>query len=259
MGVGVHREALGAGRGEVGVGLAGVAELELELGDQVGDRRPVALEALQHDRRALVVQAHQLHRVDQAGQRLAGQAAAAGEGRLRAAPSRCGRRGPPARGSRSRSAGGRRRPATRVRAPRSGSVRWTCTDDAQVVSMKTWASPVSRSSALRAPTRPCRQCRRHPCRRRRSRRCRRRRWSRRRWRRSSRRRWSRRRCRRRPHRRCRRRPVPGAAGTPVGSTPSVVISSSPRGLSGVVVMDPPHSVRDGAVRPGCASSVVRCT
>ena len=34
--VGVHREALGARRGQVGVGLAGVAELELELGDQLG-------------------------------------------------------------------------------------------------------------------------------------------------------------------------------------------------------------------------------
>ena len=82
VGVGVHREALGAGRREVGVGLAGVAELELELGDEVGDRGPVALEPLQHDGGALVVQAHQLHRVDQPGERLAGQAAAAGEGRL---------------------------------------------------------------------------------------------------------------------------------------------------------------------------------
>ena len=36
VGVGVHREALGARRGEVGVGLAGMAELELQLGDQVG-------------------------------------------------------------------------------------------------------------------------------------------------------------------------------------------------------------------------------
>ena len=59
VGVGVHREALRAGRGEVGVGLAGVAELELQLGDQVAHGRPVALQALQHDGRALVVQAHQ--------------------------------------------------------------------------------------------------------------------------------------------------------------------------------------------------------
>ena len=34
VGVAVHREALRPGRGEVGVGLAGVAERELELGDQ---------------------------------------------------------------------------------------------------------------------------------------------------------------------------------------------------------------------------------
>ena len=39
VGVGVHREALRPGRGEVGVGLAGVAELELELGDQVDQGR----------------------------------------------------------------------------------------------------------------------------------------------------------------------------------------------------------------------------
>ena len=37
VGVGVHGEALCAGRGEVGVGLARVPQLELELGHQVGD------------------------------------------------------------------------------------------------------------------------------------------------------------------------------------------------------------------------------
>ena len=82
VGVGVDREALGPRRGEVGVGLAGMAELELQLRDQVADGRPVALQALQHDGGALVVQAHQLHRVDQPGERLAGEAAAAGERRL---------------------------------------------------------------------------------------------------------------------------------------------------------------------------------
>ena len=80
--VAVHREALGAGGSEVGVGLARVAELQLELGDQVGQRGPVALQALQHHRRALVDQGEQLGRVDQSGERAAGQAAAAGVARL---------------------------------------------------------------------------------------------------------------------------------------------------------------------------------
>ena len=214
------------------------------------DGRPVALEALQHDRGALVVQAHQLHRVDQPGQRLAGQAAAAGEAPTPAAPSRRGRPGPRGRGSRSRSAGGRRRRARARARTEVGSVRWTWTEDAQTLSRKVWASPVSRSSALRARSRRCRPCRRasveSPSVRRRP--CRRRRWSHRRWHRSS-----HRRCRRRP---CRRRRCPGRTATPVGSTPSVVISSSPRGLSGVVVMDPPHrAATDGP--PGTVPVVGR--
>ena len=122
-------------------------------------------------------------------------------------------------------------------------MRWTWTCDAQTLSMKVWASPVRRSSALRARTRPCRRRRssRRRCRRRRS---------------------SRRRCRRRrsSRRRCVGRVAvgavgvapsasPGPAGTPVGSVPSVVISSSPRGLSGVVVMDPPRgAATDGPPR-----------
>ena len=56
VGVGVHGEALRAGRREVGVGLARVAELELELGDQLGQRRPVAVQPLEDDGRAVVEQ-----------------------------------------------------------------------------------------------------------------------------------------------------------------------------------------------------------
>ena len=66
VGVGVDREALRAGRREVGVGLAGVAELELELGDQPGQRRPVALQALEDDGRAVVEEGERLAGVDQA-------------------------------------------------------------------------------------------------------------------------------------------------------------------------------------------------
>ena len=51
--VAVHREALRAGRREVGVGLAGMAELELEPGDQVGQRRVVAVQPLEDDGRAV--------------------------------------------------------------------------------------------------------------------------------------------------------------------------------------------------------------
>ena len=57
VGVGVHREALGAGRGEVGVGLARVAELELELADQVDERRELAVQPLEDDGRAAVERA----------------------------------------------------------------------------------------------------------------------------------------------------------------------------------------------------------
>ena len=137
--------------------------------------------------------------------------------------------------------------------PRAGSVRWTCTDDAQTLSRKVWASPVSRSRALRATSRPCRRRRssrrpwnrssRRPCRPRPHRRCRPRRSSRRPWNRSS-----RRPCRPRPHRPCRPRLRRGPERRP-GSTPSVVISSSPSGLSGVVVMVPPcEAATDGPPR-----------
>ncbi len=72
--VAVHREALRAGRGQVGVGLAGVPELDLEVGDQPRQRRPVAVQALEHDRRPAVEEGGDLARVDQSGERSAGQA-----------------------------------------------------------------------------------------------------------------------------------------------------------------------------------------
>ena len=71
--VGVDGEALRAGRRQVGVGLARVAELELELGDQVAQRRPVAVQPLQHHGGAGVELGEQPSGVDQAGQRLAGE------------------------------------------------------------------------------------------------------------------------------------------------------------------------------------------
>ena len=83
-------------------------------------RRPVAVQALEDDGRAVVEQRQRLARVDQAGERLAGQRRAAGVRRLRqhrAVPGQPDRR---ACGSRWRSAGGRRRrgragrPARRV-------------------------------------------------------------------------------------------------------------------------------------------------
>ena len=84
VGVAVHREALRPGRGQVGVGLAGVPERELQLGDQPGERRPVAVQALQHDGGAALEQVDDLARIDQAGQGLAGQGGAgAGVARLR--------------------------------------------------------------------------------------------------------------------------------------------------------------------------------
>ena len=170
VGVGVDREALRAGRGQVGVGLAGVAELELELGDQPGQRRPVAVQALEDDRGAAVEERQRLAGVDQAGERPAGEGGAAGVRRLRQAP----RRPAPRRieGVRiavdvsSWSASSRDSSPTRSR----GSARCRWTRDAQTFARKVWASPLSRSRALR--TRPRRWCR---SRRRRSRpsRCRR--------------------------------------------------------------------------------------
>ena len=65
------------GRRQVGVGLAGVAQRELELGDEPGQRRPVAVQPLEHDGGAALEQVDHLARVDQAGQRLAGQGGAA--------------------------------------------------------------------------------------------------------------------------------------------------------------------------------------
>ena len=101
VGVGVHREALRARRGEVGVGLARVAELELELRDQPGQRRPVAVQALEDDGRAVVERGQRLARVDQPGELLAGERRAAGVRRLRRAPSRPGPAGSTGCGSRS--------------------------------------------------------------------------------------------------------------------------------------------------------------
>ncbi len=96
VGVGVDVEALRARRREVGVGLAGVAELELELGDQPGQRRPVAVQALEHDGRAVVEERQRLAGVHESGERLAGERRAAGVRRLRqhrAVPGEPDRRG----------------------------------------------------------------------------------------------------------------------------------------------------------------------
>ena len=83
MAVGVDGEALGPGRCQVGIGLAGVAELELELGDQSGDRRPVAVQTLEDHGRAVVEQRQRLARVDQAGELPAGERRGARVRRLR--------------------------------------------------------------------------------------------------------------------------------------------------------------------------------
>ena len=108
VGVLVDGEPLGPDRRQVGVGLAGMAEVELELGDQPGQRRPVAVQALEDDRRAVLEERERLARVDQAGERPAGQRRGRGCRSTRAAPSRRGPAAPTAYGSRSRSAGGRR-------------------------------------------------------------------------------------------------------------------------------------------------------
>ena len=146
--VAVHREALRARRREVGVGLAGVAELELEPGDQVGQRRVVAVQPLEDDRR---------------------------RPRRRARAPCAGRPDRTAGGRRSRRPGGRttthrarcrpcatRTAGVRIAVPVSsasasssessptssaGSVSWTWTSDAQTFEAKVWASPLSRSSA----------------------------------------------------------------------------------------------------------------
>ncbi len=85
----VHREALRAGRREVGVGLARVAELELELRDQLDQRRERAVQPLEDHRRAVAELLDRLAAVDQPGQLAAGDASRRGSSRSRAAPSRC--------------------------------------------------------------------------------------------------------------------------------------------------------------------------
>ena len=64
----VHGEALGARRGEIGVDLAGMTELELELGDEARERRPVAVQRLEDDGGAVVERGRRsLARVDEPG------------------------------------------------------------------------------------------------------------------------------------------------------------------------------------------------
>ena len=108
---------------QVGVGLAGVAELELELGDQPGQRRPVAVQTLEDDGRAVLEEGERLARVDQPGERSAGERRGPGVARLGQHRRRRGPAGPTACGSRSRSAGGRRprgRGTPRARPARRG-------------------------------------------------------------------------------------------------------------------------------------------
>ena len=106
---------------QVGVGLAGVAERELELGDEARQRRPVAVQPLEHDGRAALEQVDHLARVDQPGQRLAGQAwRRCGCSARPAAPTRPGRAARPGCGSPSRSAAGRRRRTRAARPARRG-------------------------------------------------------------------------------------------------------------------------------------------
>ena len=175
VGVGVHGEALRAGRGEVGVGLAGVAELELELGDQPGQRRPVAVQALEDDVAPSSKSASALRGVDQAGERACRPAWRRGCTTTPAAPRRPGPAG--SLGVRiadevsSWSASSSESSPTRS----SGSVRCRCTRDAQTfveeglgVTAEQVESAQDASPSVRSfwspSTRRCR-CRRSRCRR----------------------------------------------------------------------------------------------
>ena len=234
----VDREALGPGRGEVRVGLARVAELELEAGDQVGERRVVAVQALEDDRRAVGEEGQRLARVDQAAERLAGDGRALPDERRIA--EHLAVLGHPDGGSTDAGAGQQRVGVVEGEQPDQvtgvGLVQvHQRRPDLRDEGLGVAAEQVERRSVARssvpfsAPSRRCRRCR--SCRRR-CRRCRRRR--------------SRHRpCRRRPRRRCRRRPAVGAVGVAaeagsvggtIGSLPEVTMSSSSRGALSSMVM-----------------------
>ena len=134
---------------------------------QLGQRRPVAVQPLQDDRRPVAEEASALRPSTRPVTRWPASVAcrvydAAGR------TFRRGRSGRPAYGSRSRSSTGRRPRATAAPVRSSGSVRCTCTDDAQTSVRKVRASPASRDSAstLRRRWRRRRWCHRPWCRRR---------------------------------------------------------------------------------------------